>query len=314
MVELAGGQRGEAVARRRSGSAGPAVQGVVQVALVHQDAEMAAQVFGPGRLLPSDQVLVGLFAVASADHLQVEPGAEDLAEGPGQGADGAGGRLLHEDVPGLGVRIGVEHQVYGIGQAHHEPGHLRVCHRQRAPRLDLLDEERDHRTARGHDVAVARGREHRLVASRGAGLGDGDLLAQRLGQPHGVDRIDRLVRGEHGHPPHLGRRRRVQHVLGAEDVGARRLERVELARGHLLQRRGMEHQVDVGHGPNQALVVPDVADDEAHARVAQGVAQVVLLLLVAAEDADFAGLVGQRAAHHRLPEGAGAAGDQKRLA
>jgi len=92
------------------------------------------------------------------------------------------------------------------------------------------------------------------------------------------------------------------------------LVRAELAGGHLLQRGGVEHQLGLHHRLMQAVVVAHVADDEAQARVGQGVAQVVLLLLVPAEDTDLGGAFPERPAHHGLAEGARAAGDQERLA
>ena len=56
--------------------------------------------------------------------------------------------------------------------------------------------------------------------------------------------------------------RRVQHILGAEHIGAHRLHRVELAGGHLLQRRGVEDVVDAAHRVADAVVVAHVADVE----------------------------------------------------
>ena len=47
------------------------------------------------------------------------------------------------------------------------------------------------------------------------------------------------------------------------------LQREELAGRHLLERGGVEHEVDASGGPVDAVVVADVADVEAQPGVAQ---------------------------------------------
>ena len=45
----------------------------------------------------------------------------------------------------------------------------------------------------------------------------------------------------------VGRQRRLDDVLGAVDVGLDALHRIVFGRRHLLQRRGMDHEVDAVH-------------------------------------------------------------------
>jgi len=90
-----------------------------------------------------------------------------------------------------------------------------------------------------------------------------------------------------------GRDGGVQHILGASTLSAPP-RRGGIRRTAPASRLRVEHQVGLDHGLGQAVVVAHVADDKAQPRVGQGVAKVVLLLLVAAEDADF-GCVPARA-------------------
>jgi len=103
-------------------------------------------------------------------------------------------------------------------------------------------------------------------------------------------------------------------VVRAEDVGLGGLERVELAGRDLLERRGGEHVVHAFERINNGTVVADVADVELQLVVVVLLAHVVLLLLVAGEDADLLDLGLQEAVHDRVPERAGSPGDQQNLA
>ncbi len=78
-----------------------------------------------------------------------------------------------------------------------------------------------------------------------------------------------------------------QHVLGAFHVGAGCLHREELAAGYLLESRSRKHVVDASHGNVDRALVAHVADIVLHLRVLQLVAHVILLFLVAGENADF---------------------------
>jgi hypothetical protein len=105
-------------------------------------------------------------------------------------------------------------------------------------------------------------------------------------------------------------------VRGADDVRLGGLERVVLAGRHLLQRRGVDDQIDAARGADQAVAVAHVAEEEAQAAL-PGIArlQLRLLELVPAEDADHARVVlGEQRLDARLAERAGAAGDEDGLA
>ncbi len=112
---------------------------------------------------------------------------------------------------------------------------------------ELLQEQRNHRAARGHHVAVARRRKHRLARVAQARLGDHHLLHHGLGHAHGVDRINGLVRAEQDAAAHAVRDRRAHHVLCTEYIGPHSLHRIELAGRHLLERRRVEDVVDAAH-------------------------------------------------------------------
>ncbi len=84
-----------------------------------------------------------LLPVTGADDPDLVRGAEDLLHRLGEVADGAGGGLLDEDVPGMGVPEGEEDELYGLFETHEEAGHVRVGDGERFPSFDLLHEEGD---------------------------------------------------------------------------------------------------------------------------------------------------------------------------
>ena len=114
--------------------------------------------------------------------------------------------------------------------------------------------------------------------------------------------------------------RSVEEVVRSFNVGPHGLHGEELAGGHLLERRRVEDIVHAGHGVAQGLNVAHIPDIEAHlarmlgAARLQFVAHVVLLLLIAGEDADFANIGGKEAVQNGMTEGAGAAGNHQGLA
>lgn len=180
----------------------------------------------------------------------------------------------------------------------------RVSHRDRLASLDLAQEERDDRAAARHDVAVAGHADGRPNAGD-ARLGDGHLLHHRPGDPHGIDRVNGLVGREDDDPFHSGGQRRVNHVLRAESVGAERFHREELARGDLLQRSCVEDEVHTSDGVADSSSIPNVSNVEAQLWVPVRFPHVVLLLLIAAEDADLGDVSVQESTNHGVPEGPG---------
>lgn len=290
---------------------------VVQVARVAGDAVVAAHVLGAQALLAGHEGLKELLAVAGADHLGAHT-AEDLLHGLGEVADGRRRRLLDEQVARVGVLEGELHQVHGLIQVHEEAGHVGVGHGERLALADAVDEQRDDAAARAHDVAVA-GAADGGAAGAVAGVGVDDGLHHGLGLAHGVDGVGRLVRGQAHDAVHALLDGGVQDVVRADDVGAHGLHGEELAGGHLLEGGGVEDVVHAVHGVAHALGVADVADEEAHlggelgGPLLQAVAHVVLLLLVAREDADLGQVGVHEVLEHGVAERAGAAGDHEGL-
>ena len=290
---------------------------VVQVARVAGHAVVAAHVLGPQALLAGHEGLVELLAVAGADDLGAHA-AEDLLHGLGEVADRGGGRLLDEQVAGVGVLEGELHQVHGLVQVHEEAGHVGVGDRQRLAFPDAVDEQRDDAAARAHDVAVA-GAADGGAAGAVAGVGVDDGLHHGLGLAHGVDGVRGLVGGQAHDAVDALLDRGVQDVVRADDVGAHGLHGEELAGGNLLEGGGVEDVVHAVHGVAHALGVADVADEEAHLGgelgrpLLQAVAHVVLLLLVAREDTDLGQVGVHEVLEHGVAERAGATRDHQGL-
>ena len=290
---------------------------VVQVARVAGHAVVAAHVLGPQSLLAGHEGLEELLAVAGADHLGAHA-AEDLLDGLGEVADGGRRRLLDEQVAGVGVLEGELHQVHRLVQVHEEAGHVGVGDRQRLALADAVDEQRDDAAARAHDVAVA-GAADGGAAGAVAGVGVDYGLHHGLGLAHGVDGVCGLVGGQAHDAVDAFLNRCVQHVVRADDVGADGLHGEELAGGHLLEGGGVEDVVHAVHGVAHALGVADVADEEAHLGgelgrpLLQAVAYVVLLLLVAGEDADLGQVGVHEVLEHGVAERAGATRDHEGL-
>ena len=166
---------------------------VVEVARVAGHAVVASHVFGPQALLAGHEGLVELLTVARSDHLGAHA-PEDLLHGLGEVADGGGGRLLDEEVAGVGVLEGEPDQVHGLVEVHEETGHVGIGDREGLALADAVDEQRDHAAARAHHVAVA-GAADCGAAGSVAGVGVDDGLHHGLGLAHGVDGVGRLVGG-----------------------------------------------------------------------------------------------------------------------
>ena len=211
-------------------------------------------------------------------------------------------------------------QVNGLVQVHQEAGHIGVGDRDGVAGADLVNEQRNDAAAAAHDVAVAGAADRRAAALGGhAGVGIDDVLHHRLGDAHGVDGIGGLVGGQADDALHARVNGGVQDIVRADDVRLHGLHREELAGGHLFQRCRVEDVVDAGHGVPDGLRAAHIADVELDLagilRVVglQLVAHIVLLLLIAGEDADLADVGGQEMLEHCMPEAARAAGDEKGL-
>ena len=286
---------------------------VIQVAVVRRHAEVLPHVFAAKALLSGHQRLIQLFAVAGADDTRAGV-AEKLLHSLGQVADRAGVCFLDKQIAGVGVLEGKLHQLDRLVQVHKEAGHLRVGDGDRAARLDLVDEERDDRAAAAHDVAVAGHADHGATALDGnAGVGVDDMLHHGLGNAHSVNRVSGLVRREADDPLHARVDRRVKHVVRALDVRFHGLHGEELAARNLLERGRVEYVVDPGHSVGHGARVAHVADEELdlsrRVRILrlQLVAHVVLLFLVAGEDADLTDIGIQKVLQNGVAERPGPA-------
>ena len=230
-------------------------------------------------------------------------GADDLCAGVpeellhrlGQVADGGGVRFLDEQVAGVGVLKGELHQVHGLVQVHQEPGHVGIGDGDGLARLDLVDEQGNHRATAAHDVAVPGAADDGAAPLSGhPGVGVDDPLHHSLGDSHGVDGVGGLVRGQAHHPLDTSLDGGVEDVVRTHDVGADGFHGEELAGGHLLESRSVEDVVHAGHGVPHRLGVTYVSyvelDFFSGLRVLglELMAHIVLLLLVPGEDADLA--------------------------
>ena len=255
-------------------------------------------------------------------------GADDIRAGVakqslhslGQVANGGSVRLLDEQVAGVGMLKGEHNQIHGFVQVHQEAGHVGVGNGDRVAGLDLLDKQRDDAAAAAHDVAVAGAADDRAAALGGhTGVGGDDMLHHGLGDAHGVDGVGSLIGGQADDALDAGLDGGVQHVVGTFNVGAYGLHGEELTGGDLFQRSSVENEVDAGHDIAERLRVAHITDVELDLLGVGGilglqlVAHIVLLLLIAGEDADLTDVGGEEVLQHSIAEASRAAGDQKGL-
>lgn len=186
-----------------------------------------------------------------------------------------------------------------------------------AASADLIDPKRNDGAAGAHDIAVTGVADLGLAGH--PGLGDRDLLLDRLGHAHGVDGIGRLVGRETDDALHPLINSSGQHIIRTDNVSAYRLHGEELAGGHLFEGGGVEDVVHPAHGTTDGLQIPHVANIEfdliRHFRhlYLKFMAHIVLLLLIAGEDADLTDVGGEEVLQHSIAEASRAAGDQKGL-
>ena len=235
---------------------------IVEVAAVAGDAVVVAHIDGAGHLLSGDEGLIKFLAVAGADNshlcvavLGVELGI-GLLQGLGKGAEGGGRGLLDEEVAIMAVGEGIDDEVDGIVEGHHEAGHVGVGDGDGLALHHLLDPKRNDATTRGHNVAIASAADGGLgTFAKGAALRNGDLLHHGLGDAHGIDGVSCLVGAEHHDILHAVGDGGEEHVVGSLDIGAHGLHGEELAGGHLLESSSAEDVVDTAHGEIDGLAL-----------------------------------------------------------
>ncbi len=226
----------------------------------------------PGRLLLGHQLLVALLAGPRRDasHGDRRPGRGRSAGRRRRSpqptrSPSRGDRHLERRRP---RRRGPPRRPRGTSSTarsvrHHEARHRRVGHRHRAAGGDLAGEQLERRAARAEHVAEADAGEGRRVGAAVVGGGGDQLLGHQLVAPITDGRVGGLVRRGQDHRPDAVGQAGVDDVLGADDVGLGRLERVVLARLDVLERGAVEDDVDALRRPQQPVAVADVADQEA---------------------------------------------------
>src|SRR6185436_17887848 len=128
-------------------------------------------------------------------------------------------------------------------------------------------EQRDDRTAAAHDVAVAHDGEPHVTLALDVVGRDEQLVRAQLGGTVQVDGRRRLVRRQRDDALDMTVEAGVDQILRAEDVGLDELERVVLRCRHLLERRGVHHDVDAFERAPQPRLVADVAEKVTDGRI-----------------------------------------------
>jgi len=136
------------------------------------------------------------------------------------------------------------------------------------------------------------------------------LFHHRFRDAHGVDRVGRLVGRQANHALHAVLDRGLEQVVGADYVGLDGFHRVEFAGRHLLQRGSVKDVVDATGGIENAREVTHVADIKLQLRIVVFFPHIILLLFVAAENADFRNLGVKESLENRVAERTRPAGDQ----
>ena len=281
---------------------------VVQTTVVSGYTVEVAHILGLGALLLGEQCLIHLLSVADADHFDILfLASEELANGLGLGLDRAGRGFLYEDVTVVSMLESEEDEIDGLLQRHDEAGHLGFGQRDGVAIANLINPQRDDGAAGTHDVAIAGAAD--LGFARVTTLSDSDLLLHGLGDTHGVDGIGGLVGGEADDGTYASLDGGGQDIIRADDIGLDGLHREELTARDLLQCCGMEDVIHTRHGVATRLQVAYVSDKKLDLVCHVGVfhlvfvTHIVLLLLIAGEDADFSDICTEKAVQHCVTEG-----------
>ena len=213
---------------------------------------------------------------------------------------------------------GEHDQIYSLVQIHQETGHIRIRDGDGIARLDLVDKQWDDTAARAHNVTITSAADGRTATlSRHTGICKDNMLHHSLGDTHGIDRISRLIRRQTDNTLDTGIDSSMQNIVCADDIGLNSLHRKKLTGRNLLQSSSMEDVVNTGHSVLDGLRVADITDVELDLlgcfRVfcLKLMAHIVLLLLIAGEDADFLEIRIQKVLQHGGAERTGTTSDHK---
>ena len=269
--------------------------------------------------------LIGMVGVVSRAHhlVQLLPRA-DADNFLGQlGGHGAGEirnahrrDLRNEHFPPLHAGEVGQHELDPLLQGEPETGHLGMGNGQAAgPFLDQAIKEGHHRAPGADHVAITYHGENGGVFARHIIGGDEQLVGAEFGGAIQVDRIGRLVGGEGDHLLDPVVESRLDDVFRTMDVGLDALHGVVFGGRHLLEGGGMHHEVHAVHGHVQALGIPYVTDEIAHAGVIETLLHLELLEFITGVDDQSARRVeGEDSLDELLAKGAGSPGDQDRFA
>ncbi|MCY1211318.1 hypothetical protein D9M72_230290 [compost metagenome] len=135
--------------------------------------------------------------MTSADlaHLMIRL-THQLQDGLRQHLHRSGRCLLHKDVAVIAVLEGVQDQFDCVVQRHHEPGHGWVRHGDWLACEHLLNKQRNDRTTRRHDVAVAGAANDGARAFEIPAGGNHHLFHHSFANSHSVNGIDGLIGAE----------------------------------------------------------------------------------------------------------------------
>ena len=267
-----------------------------------------------GAVRRGDHLLVQLLARANADDRCLALGRDRLRDI----TDAVARNLGHEDLAAHRLLYRPKDHVDTLLQGDVEPGHFMVGDRQRAA-CTSVEEERNDRSAASHDVAVAHNREAKVaLATDVVGRGE-QLVRAELGRTVQIDRGGRLVSRQRDDTRHVRIQARLDQVLGTEYVGLDAFKRIVLGGRHLLQRRGVDHNVDPLQCPTNPVSIAHVANEVTQLRIFLGrenLRHLELLKLVSREDDQTfdVGKLVEDSTYEGPAEGASAACDEKRLA
>jgi hypothetical protein len=253
---------------------------------------------------------VHLFAGTHTD----DPVLAIRADRLGHVGDAIRGNFRDQDLAAPGVLQAPQDHLHAFLETDIETSHLRIGDRQHAG-FALLEEERDHRAAAAHDIAVAHHAETKIARAFDIVRRDEELVRAQLGRAVEIDGRRSLVGRERHHAFHAAVQTGFDDVLRSEDVRLDALERIVFRHRHLLERRGMDDDIDAFERAAQTRFVAHVADEIADRLVFARrilLRHLELLQLVAREDHQplQTRIPLEHGFHEGLAEGTGAAGEQ----
>ena len=231
--------------------------------------------------------------------------------------DGTSRSLFNEQITVFTVLKGKQNQIHRLFQRHNEAGHIGLGHSNGVASLDLIDPQRDNRTARTHNIAITGAAD--LGVARHTGFCNGNLLLHGLGHTHCIDGICSLVGRQADDTLDALLNGSSKYIISTDNIGAHGFHGEELAGGHLLQGSSMEDVVHTVHSTTHRLQVAHIADVKLDLICYLGhlclilMTHIILLFLIAGEDADLANVGGEETVQNRIAERTGTTGNHKGL-